>query len=204
MRNANTHTAHTRWSRQTDRARRDCSAGPSSRLPSRTALGTVRIRASRMGTPASAADDDGEPYRIVTAQRPKRQCAQQNHHDCRDQMAHRPRRRRRAMVVARDGRKHRLGQFAAPNTAHLDVEDQVHPQHGEQKPAAGQSTPSATLIAPPLGSNARTAAHTARKSSTGGRSALGTDTDRAVPATLQLVNTLSTQVVDLVGATPDR
>jgi hypothetical protein len=44
------------------------------------------------------------------------------------------------MVVTRDGGEHRLGQFVtgASVLEDLDVEDQVHPQDGEQEPTASR------------------------------------------------------------------
>ena len=79
-----------------------------------------------------------QPARITSRGPAKAQGRQQDHHDQRDEMTHRTRRRRCALVVPRDGVEHRLGQHigtAMPKD--LSIEDQVHPQHGYQKAGAG-------------------------------------------------------------------
>ena len=110
--------------------RRGCRAGPR--------CGTVRINASRIGTPASTAEQRAASpgHRLWSSRKPNDR--QQNHHHQGDEVTHRPRRRRGAVVVARDGVEHRLGQLvgtAVPKD--LSVEDQVHPQHGHQEAGAG-------------------------------------------------------------------
>lgn len=52
-----------------------------------------------------------EPPGVAPVRRLEYQRAHQDHHDERDQTAHRSRRRGRAMVVARDGGKHGLGEI---------------------------------------------------------------------------------------------
>src|ERR1700676_2284821 len=82
--------------------------------------------------------DGQQPDRIGTEGEPESQRAPQYHHYNGDQEAHRPRRRRGTVVVACDGREHGFRKVVGATMAEdLSVEDQVHPQDGEQKAAAG-------------------------------------------------------------------
>ncbi len=131
------HPRQTTWSRKMARARRVCSAGPPTRLPSRTAFGTVRSSASNTATDGQDRRRNDRPTGVVAPHGLKTQGAQQDNHDQCDQVTHRPRGRRRAVVVRRDRCKHRIGQLDPLAVAeNLNVEDEVHPQHGEQEPAA--------------------------------------------------------------------
>ncbi|MDT7720962.1 MAG: hypothetical protein QOE94_1973, partial [Mycobacterium sp.] len=81
-----------------------------------------------------------QPPRVMPPNGLKPQCAQQDDHDKGDQPAHRSRCGRRAVVVTRDRSEHGLWQLAtrASMSENLDVEHQVHPQDGEQEPAASR------------------------------------------------------------------
>ena len=119
-------------------ARRLCSVASPSRRPNRTALGTVRDSASTTGpasTPEAADNQPGPSPRGGGGEG-----AEQHHHHDRDQPAHRLRCGGRPVVVRRDRGQHRFGELlaAVPMPGALGVEDQVHPQHREQKSAARQ------------------------------------------------------------------
>jgi hypothetical protein len=58
-------------------------------------------------------------------------------HDCRDQPAHRARRRRNACVVGRDRGELLLARLCTLAPERLHVEHQIEPQHSQQEAAAG-------------------------------------------------------------------
>ncbi len=97
---------HSRWSRQIERASRDCSIGRADAIAE-----PDRVRDRSDHTPAgsgrrpvlrrAATSHPGHLPRTAS----KAQRRQQDHHHERDEMTHRPRRRRRTVVVRRDRRR---------------------------------------------------------------------------------------------------
>jgi len=57
-------------------------------------------------------------------------------HDDGDEMPHGPRRRGDAPIIRGDGTHDRLRKLGSSMAKNLDVEHEVHPQHGEQEAAA--------------------------------------------------------------------